>query len=78
MHEAKHALCPTTPSSLTTIIETRDIHNPQFYTHAVAYKPTLTQLYMQETDYHFQIAALDYTKDHLYSRVIKATNPHFF
>ena len=76
IHEAMHALCPPTPSSLTSINETRDIHIPQFYLHAIPYDPTLTQLYMQETDYQFQIPARDSTKDHIYSRVTKATNPY--
>ena len=73
-----HALYPPTPSSLTTINETRDIHIPQFYLHAIPYNPKLTQLYKQETDNQFQIPALDYTKDHLHSRVTKATNPYDF
>ena len=71
-----HALYPPTPFSLTTINETRDIHIPQFYPDAIPYNPTLTQLYIQETDYQFQIPALDCTKDHLYSCVSKATNPY--
>ena len=75
IHAAMHALYAPTPSSLITINETRDIHIPQFYPHAIPYNPTLTQLYMQETDYQFQIPAIDYSKDHLYSRVTKATNP---
>ena len=52
--EAMHTLYPPTPYSLTTVIETRDVHSPHSYPHAIPYNPTLTQLYMQETDYHFQ------------------------
>ena len=33
---------------------------------------------MQETDYQYQIPAVDYTKNHLYSRVTKATNRYDF
>ena len=44
IHEAMHAIYPPTPSSLTTTNETRYIHNPQFYPHAIPYNPTITQL----------------------------------
>ena len=71
--EIKHALYPPTPSSLATIIEIRDIQIPQLCPHNIPYNSTLTQMYMQETDHQFQIPALDFTIDHLYSRVTKAT-----
>ena len=73
-----HALYPPTPSPLTTINETREIHILQFHPHAFPYNPILPQLYMQETDYQLQIPALDYTKDHLYSRITKAINTYDF
>ena len=76
IHEAMHSLYPLTPSSLPTTNETRGIHNPQFYPHAIPYNRTLLQLYMRETDYEFQIPALDHTEDHQNSRVTKATNPY--
>ena len=76
--EAMHAFYLPTPSSLSTINETRDIHIRQFSPHALLYNLTPTQLYMQETDYHFQIPALDYTKDHISSRVTEPTNPYDF
>ena len=73
-----HALHPPTLSSLTTFNETHDIHIPQFYSHNILYNPTLTQLYMHETGYQFQIPAFDYTKDHFHSRVTNAINPYDF
>ena len=60
-----HALYPPTPYSFTTNIETRDVHIPRSYLHAFPYNPKLTQLYLQETDYHFQTPALYNTKNHL-------------
>ena len=33
--EAVHALYPPTPSSLSTVNETRDFHIPQIYPHAI-------------------------------------------
>ena len=44
IQEAMHALYPPTTSSITTINETRDIHIPQFYLHAIPYNPTLIQV----------------------------------
>ena len=63
IHEAMLAFYPLIPSCVLTINETRDIHIPQFYLHTIPYNPTLTQLYMQETDYSFQIPALEYAKN---------------
>ena len=65
MHEVMHALYLPKPSSLNTINELRNIHILQFYSHAIPYNPTLTEMYMQETDYQIEIPAVDYTKDHI-------------
>ena len=46
--------------------------------HALPDNPTITQQYMQETPYHFQIPAFDYTKDQFYSSGTKVTNPFDF
>ena len=72
-----HALNPTTPYSLTTINETRDLHIPQLYVQPIPNDPTITQMYMHETDYQFQIPAINY-KDNLFSRATKATNLFHF
>ena len=76
--EAKYAFYPTTPALLTTINGTLDIDIPQLHPHAIPCNPTLTHFNMPDIDYQFQITALDYTKDHLCSRVTKATDPHDF
>ena len=73
-----HALYPPTPSSLSTINETCDIHIRQFYPQAIPSNPTLTQLYIQETDYQFQIPEPDSNNDHLFSRVTKTTTSYGF
>ena len=54
------------------------IHILLFYTHGFIHNPTLTQLYMPKTDYQFHIPTLDYSKDHLCSRLTKTTNPYDF
>ena len=64
--EDMHALPPPTSSSLHTIFESRDIRDTKLYPDAVPFNPTIPQLYMQKTEYHFQIAALDYTKDRFF------------
>ena len=73
-----HASYPPISSSLSTISEIRDIHIAQIYQHAIPYNPKLTQFYMQETEYQFQIPALDYCKDHFCSWVTNATNLYDF
>ena len=72
-----HTLYPPT-TSLITIKETRDVHFPQLCRHAICYNKTLAPIYKKNNDYQFQILASDWTKDHLYSRVTKTTNPHDF
>ena len=76
MTEAVPAKYPTLTSSLTTYIGTRVVHIPLLHPHALPYNPTQTELYIQETNYQFQLIAIDYTKDHLCSGVTKALNPY--
>ena len=76
MTEAVPAKYPTLTSSLTTYIETRVVHIPLLHPHALPYNRTQTELYIQETNNRFQLIAIDYTNDHLYSGVTKAFNPY--
>ena len=73
-HEELQKLYPLSSSVKTSINETRDTNIPQIYPHSCPYFLTITQLYMQGPPNHFQIPALDYTKNHFYSPVTKATN----
>ena len=66
------------PFCTNPFYETRDTNKPRTYLHAILYNHTINRLYMQETPYHFQIPALDYTKDQLYSRGSKTTKPYDF
>ena len=51
---------------------------PPTYPHANLHNPTITQLYLQETPYQFQIPALDFRKNQNSFRANKTTNPHDF
>ena len=77
MHEKLQKFYHAFHSVLRTTSKTRETNFPHTYSHAIPYYPTITQLDMQKTPFHFQILALDYTDDlYLYSRAIKATNPY--
>ena len=71
-HQELERLYPPSLSVLTTLNQTRNTSFPQICRHAIAFNPTITQLYMQELPYQFQIPALDYTDDQLYSRATKS------
>ena len=58
--------------------ETRDIIIPQKNPHSIPYIPVFLQLHIKETPYPFQIPAVDYTTDHLYSRATRVTRPYDF